>query len=145
LVSLAILSLVVVFPAYSRLAETQYTLDSLRTEAAQTQDLLNINERLIRDLPCDEVLVRRLARVQTEWVPPNELVVTDRGMSKRTGGILVTLPPRPRARPPARWVLLLGAVLRKDFVRNTLVLLAAGGIVIGLLVSASPKVSPFAR
>ena len=136
LVGLAILSAVVLFPAYCSLAETEYRLGSLRSELAETQDLLTVNQRLIRDLPSDEVLIRRLARAQTEWVPPNEVVVIGPVKSEPTAAHLVSIPPRPRPRPPNRWMLLFGAMLRRGVVRKGLVLVAAGGMMAGLLLPA---------
>lgn len=131
--SLAILAAVVLLPAYGKLAEAEFEMGCLRADVAEAEDWLATNERLIQDLPSDEVLARRLARSQSEWLPPEEIVVIDPVRHAAGPPQLVSVPPHPRPAKPAGLAIRLAKSLQTPSVRYGLLLVAAGAMLGGTL------------
>jgi len=119
--SLVCLAMAVLLPAYRDLVETQYELDCLRVKTTEAEAWIKANERLINDLPRDQVLAKRLARSQARWLPDNEVVVidsTDDGPDSQ----LISVPHRlPPSRPDGPAVYLANIVTIPDVRRGMIV------------------------
>ena len=136
--SLAILAGVVLLPPYARLTEARYQRDCLQARLADQQTLIAVNDRLIRALPQDDVMTRRLARSQSEWIPADEAVAIDLDPARRrfAPSQIVTVTPHPRPAEPDGWVVQMAAKLQVPARRAALLLLAGVYMLVALFLYA---------
>lgn len=136
--SLAILAGVVLLPPYARLVEARYRRDCLQARIADRETLIAVNDRLIRALPQDDVMTRRLARSQSEWIPADEAVAIDLDPAKRgfAPSQIVTVTPHRRPAEPDGWIVRTAAKLQVPARRVALLLLAGVYMLVALFLYA---------
>jgi len=138
-VALSILAGVVLLPAYASLAEAKYERDCLTASAAEAEDLIRANDRLIAEMPGDAVVTMRVARSQFNLLPENEVVVIDPARRRMPVGPLVTIPQRRRPGRPGGWVIRLAGRLRELRLRRGLLLMAGAAMLAAMFLFATPK------
>lgn len=136
--AIAALATVVLLPAYGSLAETQYQLDCLRADVADGENLVAANEKLIASLPDDDVVAKRLARSQSQWLPADEVVVIDPAGDEPPP--LVTIQRQPQPAAPAGIVTNLATNLQSSAAKVVMLVLAAGS-----MLAATILFTPLAR
>jgi len=133
--SLAIFACVVLGPPYAEMVATRYELDCLRAELDEAEAWIAANARLIKELPEDEVMTKRLASIQFHWLPADEYVVIDPA-DEPAPQRLVNVPPRPMPPKPDGLALRLAQSLADRTLRNVLLLIAAGCMLASVLLFA---------
>lgn len=140
--SMVILAGVVLLPAYAELVHTDYQLRCLQAKLANAEAWTAVNERLIRDLPDDRVVIERLARSQFRWLPDNEQVMIDPKLDHSAAPRLVNVPAHPLPPRPRSAALTMATVVKNATTRNCLLLIAAAAMILSLLVFGPTRSNP---
>jgi len=138
-ISLAILAGVVLLPAYARLAEVRYQRDMDAADTADMEATVAANEKLIKNLPTDEELNKRLAMNRLGLWPENEDVRVSRSddISNIPGTIQIQKHPRPAK--PSSLLMYLNAKLQKQRTRRGLLLIAGLSMLGAMFLFAPPE------
>ena len=138
-VAVAVVSSVVLLPAYAQWVRAQYERDCLLARTKDLEALSNAHERLIAALPTDRVLTMRLAISHEALRPAAGSRVPLPGADPATPPGLIRAVSHPRPAPPPDWLMHLDARLQRPATRRGLLLLAAGAVVVDMFVFAPPE------
>ncbi|MGC9454952.1 MAG: hypothetical protein ACP5HU_08805 [Phycisphaerae bacterium] len=131
--SLATLAAVVLLPPWARLVDAQYERDVLAARIADEQAMVTANERLIKALPDDVVLTRRLAMSDLNALPRGQRVFEAPAGNAVTLPATVTIEPAARPEPPEGWMVSAGLKLSRPGYRRGVFLLAISGLVAAMV------------
>ena len=123
--SLAVFAWVVLGPAYAEMSETRHQRDCIRADLDEAERWIAANARLIADLPSDEVMTKRLAESQLNWLPTDEYVVIDPA-AKPAPQRLVNVRPGHKPARPDGLAIRLGRKAANPTLRRVLLAIAAG-------------------
>jgi len=144
-VALTVLAAVVLLPPYAGLLEMEYQRESLAASTADTEAWITANERLIQALPVDDVLAIRLAKSQSDWLPPDEAVLVGQSASETPPPGLVTIAAHEQPTPPKGWLIGLAGHLRSRTARCASLLLVAAMILASMLLATPTGNAPTRR
>lgn len=135
--ALGLVSVVVLLPAYARMAYARYERDCEKAAVAELTATAAANERLLAALPNNPVLTKRLALSQGRLVPDNEVIVASPSATGAPPDV-VTPVRLPRPSPPNGVLLAAAAKLQNPPTRRGLLLLAAGTLLVAVFLFAPP-------
>ncbi|MCE5277290.1 MAG: hypothetical protein ABFD92_15550 [Planctomycetaceae bacterium] len=114
----------------------QYLLDTKKAQVQDMEVLVAANDKLIAQLPVDEVLTKRLAENQLSVVPEAEEVMPAVGPADPPDLLRPT--PHPRPQPPPPWLLHISRRLSNPPTRRGLVVLALGTVITACCLFSPP-------
>jgi hypothetical protein len=136
--AIAILAGVVLLPPAARLQRARHHRDCLAAYNQDAQTLIRVHDRLIEDLPDDDILTLRLLRQQQDLVPRGEVVVENPAFTATPPDLAVPQPsPRPAA--PDNLVTRAADRIANPRTRRGLLLLAAMAMIAAMLLFAPPR------
>jgi len=121
---LAIVAGVVLLPAYARLNEIAFERGCLGAANNDDQKRIVANDYLIRALPHDRILAKRLTMRHFGSMPRTEYVVAATEDLRAPAPGTVTIEPTPRPEPTDNWMIALAAKLERPNGKTILTILA---------------------
>ena len=137
---LGILAAVVLIPVCARVRTAEYQFASLEAEIADAKSMVVANNRLMEAIPVDDVLVKRFARTQSQWIPFDEAISISTNPDRpavRTQIISIT--PHRRPVKPDGWIMRVGQKLEAPSKRRGLLLLGGIAMLVGTFLFAPPR------
>jgi len=137
--ALAVLAGVVLLPAYVRLANAQYELECKKARIADAEWLVAANDRLIKDLPEDEVLTKRLAMNSLGMLPEDETVIRDPNSAPAAPPGVIQPRAHPRPDPPSNWLTQMAQRFENPAKRRGVLLIAACAMLAAMFFFSPPE------
>ncbi len=136
--AILILAGLVLLPAYARWQHAEYEKECLATACRESAAMITAQQRLIEDLPDNEVLTKRLAMAQGELSPENEHVSSTGDRPLRPPPDVIPPIHYPRPAPPNDVLMRASVRLANPATRRGLLLLACGCMLTAMFLFAPP-------
>lgn len=136
--AILILAGLVLLPAYARWQHAEYEKECLATACRESAAMIAAQERLIEDLPENEVLTKRLSLAQGELCLENEHVSSTIDRPLRPPPDVIPTIRYPRPAPPNDVLMRASVRLANPGTRRGLLLLAGGCLLTAMFLFAPP-------